>query len=77
MKPIPQTKLDSFPKFARCFSALAALSLLLGCATPVKTDFKSSFAKDLKSIQARIAMFTGIGHLLKLVILVLMVFAAR
>jgi uncharacterized membrane protein len=34
-------------------------------------------AKDLKSMQARIAMFTGIGHLLKLVILVLMVFAAR
>jgi uncharacterized membrane protein len=30
-------------------------------------------AKDLKSMQARIAMFTGIGHLLKLVILVLMV----
>jgi uncharacterized membrane protein len=34
-------------------------------------------AKDLKSMQGRIAMFTGIGHLLKLVILVLMVFAAR
>ncbi|MBL8742320.1 MAG: hypothetical protein JNK04_14525 [Myxococcales bacterium] len=31
-------------------------------------------AKDLKPIQARIAMFTGIGHLLKLVILCLMVF---
>jgi len=31
-------------------------------------------AKDLKPMQRRIAMFTGIGHLLKLVILVLMVF---
>jgi hypothetical protein len=34
-------------------------------------------AKDLKPLQARIAMFTGIGHLLKLVILCLMVFAAN
>lgn len=37
----------------------------------------SGEAKDLKPLQGRIGMFTGIGHLLKLVIMCLMIFASR
>ncbi len=58
--------------------ALVALALLLLGMKPLAAQLERALAsgegKDLRALSSRLAMFTGIDHLLKLVILVLMVF---